>query len=189
VTDTTNQPAEQIDEERRDLIHIAAIATAGAGVAMVAVPVISQMLPASDTKAASALEVDVSKIPLGGEIRVLIGGKPFFIRHRTPAEITAAETVDPAKLPDPQTDDERLVAGPDGTLNPAILVTSGSCTHLGCVPVGPSQGTTGDYGGWYCPCHGSHYDTSGRIRKGPAPKNLSVPDYEYVTASLIKISL
>ena len=132
--------------------------------------------------------MNIAKIPEGGEVRVLIGGKPFFIRHRTEAEIAAAEAVDVDKLPDPQTDNERLVPGPDGNLNPAILVTSGSCTHLGCVPVGPGN-NTGDYGGWYCPCHGSHYDTSGRIRKGPAPKNLEVPTYEYVSASVIKISL
>lgn len=188
MTDTTKPDGEHIDEERRDLIHIAAIATAGAGAAACGVPIVGQMLPASDTKAASSLEVAISKIPVGGEIRVLIGGKPFFIRHRTEAEITAAKAGDEAVLPDPQTDEERLVEMQDGSLNPAILVTSGSCTHLGCVPVGPGN-NTGDYGGWYCPCHGSHYDTSGRIRKGPAPTNLPVPTYEYVSASVIKISL
>ena len=97
--------------------------------------------------------------------------------------------MDVSKLRDPQTDDDRLVPMQDGSLNRPILVTSGSCTHLGCVPVGPAQGNTGDYGGWYCPCHGSHYDTSGRIRKGPAPSNLPVPDYRYVSASVINISL
>ena len=188
MTDTTQNDGDHIDEERRDLIHIAAIATVGAGVGACAVPVVGQMLPASDTKAASSLEVPVDKIPVGGEIRVLIGGKPFFVRRRTDAEIAAAKAGDDENLPDPQTDDERLVPMPDGNLNPAILVTSGSCTHLGCVPVGPGN-NTGDYGGWYCPCHGSHYDTSGRIRKGPAPTNLPVPTYEYVSASVIKISL
>ena len=94
-----------------------------------------------------------------------------------------------ATLRDPETDDARLRPKADGSLNPAILVTSGSCTHLGCVPVGPAQGNTGDFGGWYCPCHGSHYDTSGRIRKGPAPTNLPVPDYNYVSDSVINISL
>ena len=168
MTDTTEHSGEHIDEERRDLIHIAAIATAGAGAAACGVPLIGQMLPASDTKAASSLEVAIDKIPVGGEIRVLIGGKPFFVRHRTAAEIAAADSVDVANLPDPESDADRLVPMQDGNLNPAILVTSGSCTHLGCVPVGPGN-NTGDYGGWYCPCHGSHYDTSGRIRKGPAP--------------------
>ena len=156
---------------------------------MVSYPFIDQMNAASDTKAASSLEVDISKIPVGGEIRVLIGGKPFFVRHRTPEEINAADKTPLSNLPDPQTDADRLMPLPDGSLNPAILVTSGSCTHLGCVPVGPAQGSTGDFGGWYCPCHGSHYDTSGRIRKGPAPSNLAIPDYVYVTPELVKISL
>jgi len=189
VSDSNTTAPEQIDEERRDFIHIATGATAAAGVGLVAYPFIDQMNAAGDTKAASSLEVDISKIPEGGEIRVLIGGKPFFLRHRTAAEIAAAVNTDISKCPDPETDEERLMPLPDGTLNPAILVTSGACTHLGCVPVGPAQGSVGDYGGWYCPCHGSHYDTSGRIRKGPAPTNLPVPDYEYVTASVVKISL
>lgn len=178
-----------IDDDRRNFIHIASGAAAFGGLGLFAWAAVDQWNPAADTKAASALDVDVSKIPQGGEIRVLIGGKPFFIRHRTPAEIAAAESVNVASLKDPQTDDERLRPGLDGTMNPAILVTSGSCTHLGCVPVGPSQGNTGDYGGWYCPCHGSHYDTSGRIRKGPAPKNLPVPDYRYVSPTTINIAL
>lgn len=174
---------------RRDFIHIAAATVAAGGVAAVAWPFVQQLGPAADTRALSSAEVDISKIPEGGEIRVLIGGQPFFVRHRTAAEIASARSVDISRLPDPQTDDERLVAKADGTLNPAILVTSGSCTHLGCVPVGPAQGSVGEFGGWYCPCHGSHYDTSGRIRKGPAPTNLPVPNYEYVSDTLIKISL
>ncbi len=96
---------------------------------------------------------------------------------------------DTQPLRDPATDESRLVKMQDGTYNKKILVTSGLCTHLGCVPVGPAQGSVGEFGGWYCPCHGSHYDTSGRIRKGPAPKNLAVPKYEYVSATMIKISL
>lgn len=189
VSDSNTTAPETIDEERRDFIHIAAGAAAVGGAGLVAYPLVQQMSPAGDTKAASSLEVDVSKVEVGGEIRVLIGGKPFFIRHRTPDEIAAAKNVALSKLPDPQSDEERLMPLPDGNLNPAILVTSGSCTHLGCVPVGPAQGNVGDFGGWYCPCHGSHYDTSGRIRRGPAPANLEVPTYEYVTASVIKISL
>lgn len=177
------------DEDRRNFIHIAAATATLGGVAAFAVAAVNQWQPAADTKAASALDVDISKVPLGGEIRVLIGGKPFFIRHRTPAEIAAARAVDVSSLPDPQTDEERLNPKADGSLNPAILVTSGACTHLGCVPVGPAQGNTGDFGGWYCPCHGSHYDTSGRIRKGPAPLNLPVPAYRYVSDSVINISL
>ena len=121
--------------------------------------------------------------------QVLIGGKPFFIRHRTEAEIASAESVNISTLRDPATDDSRLRPKADGSLNRTMLITSGSCTHLGCVPVGPSQGNTGDFGGWFCPCHGSHYDTSGRIRKGPAPKNLPVPDYRWVSDSVVNISL
>ena len=181
--------AEEVDDDRRNFIHIATGAVAFGGVAMFANAAIQQWQPAADTRAASSLDVDISKIPLGGEIRVLIGGKPFFVRHRTQAEIAAAENVNIATLRDPETDDERLVPALDGQLNRAILVTSGACTHLGCVPVGPAQGNVGDFGGWYCPCHGSHYDTSGRIRKGPAPSNLPVPTYRYVSAGVINISL
>ncbi|MGB2219126.1 MAG: ubiquinol-cytochrome c reductase iron-sulfur subunit [Henriciella sp.] len=189
MSDNHSAALEAVDEERRDFIHIATIAAAAGGAGLVAYPLIDQMNAAGDTKAASSLEVDVSKIPAGGEIRVLIGGKPFFLRHRTENEIAEADNAVLADLRDPETDADRLAPLPDGSLNPAILVTSGSCTHLGCVPVGPAQGNVGDYGGWYCPCHGSHYDTSGRIRKGPAPTNLPIPNYEYVTASVVKISL
>jgi ubiquinol-cytochrome c reductase iron-sulfur subunit len=176
-------------ETRRDFIHIAAATVAAGGVAAVAWPFVQQLAPAADTRAMSSAEVDTSKVPEGGEVRVLIGGMPFFIRHRTAAEIAAANAVDITTLRDPETDDHRLHPMLDGKLNPAMLITSGTCTHLGCVPVGPSQGTVGEFGGWYCPCHGSHYDTSGRIRKGPAPKNLPVPTYEYVSATTVKISL
>ena len=185
----TTQNIEEHGETRRDFIHIAASAAAAGAVGAVVWPFIKQLGPAADTRAASSAEVDLSKVPLGGEIRVLIGGKPFFVRHRTEAEIASAEAVDVSKLRDPQTDDERLVPNPEGQLNRAFLITSGACTHLGCVPVGPAQGNVGEFGGWYCPCHGSHYDTSGRIRKGPAPLNLPVPKYEYLSDTLIKISL
>ena len=187
LSDEQNQHGED-GETRRDFIHIAAGAAFAGGAAAVAWPFIKQLGPAADTRAASSAEVDVSKIPEGGEVRVLIGGLPFFVRHRTAKEIAEAEAVDVAKLTDPETDADRLVPKPNGELNPTILVTSGACTHLGCVPVGPGV-NTGEYGGWYCPCHGSHYDTSGRIRKGPAPLNLPVPKYEYVSDTLIKISL
>ncbi len=176
-------------ETRRDFIHIAAATVAAGGVAAVAWPFVQQLAPAADTRALSSAEVDVSKVPEGGEVRVLIGGLPFFIRHRTEAEIQSARNVDISTLRDKQTDDQRLKPMVDGKLNPKILVTSGVCTHLGCVPVGPSQGTVGEYGGWFCPCHGSQYDTSGRIRKGPAPTNLAIPNYVYVNDTIIKISL
>ena len=184
----TGTAHETVDEDKRDFVHIASGMMALGGAGAVAWMFVDQMNPAADTQAASSLEVDVSKIPEGGEIRVLIGGKPFFIRHRTASEIAAAEATDVSECPDPEEDADRLRPLPDGSFNPSILVTSGSCTHLGCVPVGPGN-DTGDFGGWYCPCHGSHYDTSGRIRKGPAPKNLPVPDYVYVSASVVRISL
>jgi len=189
VSDSQTTHPEAIDEERRDFIHVAAVTTTAVGAGLVGYVFVDQMNAAGDTKAASSLEIDISKIPVGGEIRVLIGGKPFFLRNRTPEEIAAAVNVSLDKLPDPESDADRLRPLPSGELNPAIIVTSGSCTHLGCVPVGPGGGALGDYGGWYCPCHGSHYDTSGRIRKGPAPTNLPVPDYEYVTDTVVKISL
>ncbi|MEE9381486.1 MAG: ubiquinol-cytochrome c reductase iron-sulfur subunit [Hyphomonadaceae bacterium] len=189
MTDTNEHMPDEVDEERRDFIHIAAIAATAGGAAMVAVPLIAQMSPAADTKAASSLDVDVSKVPVGGEIRVLIGGKPFFIRHRTAKEISEAQSVNVESLRDPESDEDRLRPMADGTYRPEILVTSGVCTHLGCVPVGPSQGNVGSFGGWYCPCHGSEYDTSGRIRKGPAPTNLPVPEYKYVSADTVNISL
>lgn len=187
MTDETH--IETVDEERRDFIHIAAGAAVAGGAGALAWPFVAQMLPALDTKAASSLEVPVDGIPPGSEVRVLIGGKPFFIRHRTEAEIAAARAVEVSKLLDKETDEERLRPLPSGELKPEILIVSGSCTHLGCVPVGPGS-NTGEYGGWYCPCHGSHYDTSGRIRKGPAPLNLPVPKYEYNAAgTAVTISL
>lgn len=189
MSDITEHAQESIDEGKRDFVHIASGMMAAGGATMVGWMFVDQMNPAADTQAASSLEVDISKVPEGGEIRILIGGKPFFVRHRTPAEITAAVNTNVADCPDPETDADRLRPLPGGELNPSILVTSGACTHLGCVPVGPAQGNTGDFGGWYCPCHGSHYDTSGRIRKGPAPKNLPVPKYEYVSNAVIRISL
>ena len=176
-------------ETRRDFIHIAAATVAAGGVAAVAWPFVQQLAPAADTRALSSAEVDISKVEEGGEIRVLIGGLPFFIRHRTAEQIARARKDDTAPMVDPATDDSRLRPMQDGKLNPAILVTSGVCTHLGCVPLGPSQGTVGEYGGWFCPCHGSNYDLSGRIRKGPAPQNLPVPNYEYTSPTTIKISL
>lgn len=180
---------EHAGETRRDFIHIAAATVAAGGVAAVAWPFIQQLAPAADTRALSAAEVDVSKVPLGSEIRVLIGGVPFFVRHRTDAEIQEARNVNVSTLRDPATDDSRLRPLPDGKLNPSILVTSAVCTHLGCVPLGPDNGKVGEFGGWYCPCHGSQYDTSGRIRKGPAPANLPIPNYVYETPTMIKISL
>jgi ubiquinol-cytochrome c reductase iron-sulfur subunit len=145
------------------------------GVAAVVWPFIDQMNPAADVLALATTEVDISKIEVGQSITVLWRGHPVFIRRRTPEEIKAAENVNLDDLKDPQPDSERVKKGKEEWL---ILV--GVCTHLGCIPLGQKQGDPrGEFGGWFCPCHGSQYDTSGRIRKGPAPKNLEVPPYAF----------
>lgn len=174
---------EHEEPTRRDFIYIATGAAAFAGAGAIAWPMVMQMGMGADTKAASSIEIDVSKIAEGQQIKALWRGKPVFVRHRTAAEIAEAGKVDIASLPDPQTDEERIRPNIEGTVNRHILVMVGVCTHFGCIPVGE----TGDFGGWYCPCHGSHYDTSGRIRRGPAPKNLEIPEYEYISDSVIKV--
>ncbi len=164
------------DPNRRDFI-ITATATVGAVGAGAAVwPLIDQMNPDASVKALASTEVDVSNIQPGQSITVLWRGKPVFIKRRTNEEIEKARSVDLKKLKHPEKDEERAK-------NPEWLVMLGICTHLGCVPLGDK----GDYNGWFCPCHGSHYDTSGRIRKGPAPTNLEVPKYEFVNSNTIKI--
>lgn len=168
-------------ETRRDFLQLTAAAFGAVGAACVAVPIVGSLNPAQDTLALASIEVDISAIPVGQSKTVMWRGKPVFIKHRTAEQIEEAKDVDLAALPDPETDTER-------TEKPEWLVTVGICTHLGCVPVGQKMSDThGDYGGWFCPCHGSHYDTSGRIRKGPAPKNLQVPPYEFVSDTVIKI--
>jgi len=171
--------AEGGDATRRDFIHIAAgAAAAGAGV-MVAWPLINQMNPAADTLALSTIEFDVGKVQEGQQVVITWQGKPVFVRNRTAAEIAHAKADDHAgDLKEPQTDAERTKPGHEN-----FLVVIGSCTHLGCIPTFGA----GDFGGWFCPCHGSHYDVAGRIRKGPAPKNLVVPEYEYTAGTKIKI--
>jgi ubiquinol-cytochrome c reductase iron-sulfur subunit len=163
---------------RRDFIHIAAGAAAVGAVAAVAWPLIDQMNPASDTLALSSIEVDISKVPLGQQIVVKFQGKPLFIRNRTPAEIAAVRAVPMSELKDPQTDQDRVKAGHDN-----FLICGGNCTHLGCVPTFGG----GKFGGYFCPCHGSQYDASGRIRLGPAPKNLPVPQYAFLTPTRVKV--
>lgn len=174
---------ETVDETKRDFIYIATGAVAAAGVASVAWPLVAQMGKAADTLAAGSVEIDVSKIAEGQQLKVLWRGKPVFIRHRTAKEIAEAEGTDISDCPDPQTDSERLIPDSAGKLRPEMLVMIGVCTHFGCIPVGEA----GDFDGWYCPCHGSHYDTSGRIRKGPAPKNMEIPDYQYISENVIKV--
>ena len=172
------------DPSRRDFIHIAAIAAAAGGVAAIAWPFIDQMNPSTDTLALSSIEYDVAKVPLGQQVTVLYRKQPLFVRHRTPKEIAEAQAVDISTLRDPATDASRVKPGKSEWL---ILI--GVCTHLGCTPLF-NQGDYGQSGGvhgWFCPCHGSIYDTSGRIRKGPAPKNLAVPDYAFLSDTKIKV--
>ena len=166
------------DPSRRDFIHIAAIAAAAGGVAAIAWPLVDQMNPSADTLALSSIEYDVSKVPVGQQVTVLFRKQPLFVRHRTPQEIAAAVQADHLDLRDPATDASRVKPGKSEWL---ILI--GVCTHLGCTPTFGG----GEYHGWFCPCHGSVYDTSGRIRKGPAPKNLAVPDYTFLTDTRIKV--
>jgi ubiquinol-cytochrome c reductase iron-sulfur subunit len=161
---------------RRDMLVIATGAAALVGVGAVAWPLIDQMNPDASTLALATTDVDISKIPVGEIVTVKWQGKPVFIDHRTQQEIDEARAVPLSDLPDPATDQSRVQ-------NPEWLIVVGICTHLGCVPVGHE----GDYGGWFCPCHGSHYDTSGRIRKGPAPLNLSIPPYVFVSDTKIAI--
>lgn len=163
---------------RRDFIHIAAGTAAIGAVAGLTWPLIDQMNPSADTLALSSIEVDYSKVPLGQQIVVKWRGKPLFIRHRTPAEIAAAIADDDAPMRDPATDASRHKAA-----KPEWLVLIGICTHLGCVPTFGG----GDYGGWFCPCHGSHYDTAGRIRKGPAPLNLALPEYVFLSDTRVRV--
>ena len=180
-TKKTTRSQRPEDAGRRDFIVIATNAMFGLGAAAVAWPLIDQMNPAADTLALANIEVDVSKIEEGQSITVKWRGKPVFIRHRTEDEIARASATDIADLRDPESDAVRAE-------KPGYLVLVGVCTHLGCVPLGQKTGEVkGDYDGWFCPCHGSHYDTSGRIRKGPAPTNLEVPPYTFLSDSVIRI--
>jgi len=162
--------------ERRDFLFTASYALGAVGVGVAVWPLIDQMNPDASVKALATTEVDISKIGLGKTITVLWRGKPVFIRKRTQEEISKAQNVKLEELKDPQKDEDRVK-------KPEWLIMTGVCTHLGCVPLGDK----GDFGGWFCPCHGSHYDTSGRIRKGPAPTNLEIPKYEFIDNNTIKI--
>ena len=161
---------------RRDFLFIATGAVGVVGAGSVVWPLISQMSPDASTLALASTEVDISKIEPGAILTVKWRGNPVFIRHRTPKEIQEAEQTPMGDLIDPQTDQSRVQ-------KPEWLVVLGICTHLGCVPVG----NEGNYDGWLCPCHGSQYDTSGRVRHGPAPKNLEVPVYSFLSDTKVKI--
>jgi ubiquinol-cytochrome c reductase iron-sulfur subunit len=168
---------------RRDFINIAAVSAAGIGGVATLVPLISQMAPSKDVLAESTTELDISAIEPGMAVKAVFRKQPVFVRNLTPQEIEAANAVDPGSLRDPQTLAERTKEGHGN-----ILVTMGVCTHLGCVPLGAAEGENrGEFGGYFCPCHGSHYDTAGRIRKGPAPANLEVPDYAFTSDTTIVI--
>ena len=179
--DTAGTPGRADGETRRDFLVLTASAFGIAGAAAFTWPLIDSMNPSAEVLALASTEVDLSAIEPGQSITVKWRGKPVFIRHRTEQEIAAANAVAPSDLPDPQPDDKRVQ-------KPDWLVVVGVCTHLGCVPLGQKAGQPrGDYGGWFCPCHGSHYDTSGRVRKGPAPNNLPVPDYTFLSDTSILI--
>ncbi len=166
------------DEGRRKLLTTTAYGAAGIGAACAILPFVDSMNPAKDVAALASTEVDISNIKMGEAKKVMWRGKPVSIRRRTKAEIEEAQAVDLAELRDPQKDSDRVKVGKE-----EWLVTIEICTHLGCIPIVGQ----GEYKGWFCPCHGSQYDTSARIRKGPAPKNLEIPPYEFVSDTKIKI--
>ncbi len=188
--------AEHAEVNRRDFLYIATGAVGAVGVALTAWPFIYQMNPDASVLALASIEVDLAPIAEGQEIKIMWRGNPVFIRHRSAAEIEEAKNVAIADLKDPQarnanvkdgdpaTDENRVVGGKED-----FLVMMAVCTHLGCVPLGNAgdYAVEGKHGGWFCPCHGSHYDTAGRIRKGPAPQNLPVPPYAYVSDTKIRI--
>lgn len=168
---------------RRDFMMLSAAGLGAVGAASVAWPFINSMNPSADVLALASVEVDLSPIQPGQTIKVKWRGVPVFIRHRTPEDIAESKKVALSDLPDPETDEQRVKQGHE-----QWLVMVGVCTHLGCIPLsGAGEYGGANQGGWFCPCHGSHYDTAGRIRKGPAPKNLPVPEYAFLSDNRIKI--
>lgn len=178
---------------RRDFIHLLSGSVAAVGAAGFVWPLVQQMNPDASVLALSSTEIDLADIPVGSAIKVIWQKKPVFIRHRTPEEISEAEATNLAEITDSSARNENLSGSPDAIdenrrMRPEWMIVVGVCTHLGCIPLGTDDGDTrGDFNGWFCPCHGSHYDISGRIRKGPAPENLLVPPYEFLTDTKIKI--
>lgn len=170
-------PGTADDGTRREFVHVASGTFGVFAVGAACWPLVDQMNPSADVEALASIDVDLADLPEGESRTVVWRGKPLFIRHRTADEIASAEADDAADLPDPEADAERVQ-------DPRYLVMVGVCTHLGCIPLGGAQG---EYGGWFCPCHGSHYDTSGRIRKGPAPRNLAVPPYRFLDPTTIRV--
>ena len=185
VTDSESQENDSSphEETRRDFLMISTVSVGAIGAGLAAWPFIDLMNPSKDVLALASTEIDLSGIEEGQSITAMWRGKPIFIRRRTNREITDAQTVKLSDLKDPETDDQRVKKG-----KPQWLVMVGICTHLGCIPMGNKSGQTrGEYNGWFCPCHGSHYDTSGRIRKGPAPKNFPIPPYKFLSDNTILI--
>ncbi len=182
------------DPQRRDILAVAATAFSAVGAASLIWPFVHQMNPDAGAKALASTEVDLSPIAEGQAITVMWRGKPVFIRNRTAEEIKAANEVKIDELPDPISRNENNPGTPATDVNRTLeghekwLVMVGICTHLGCIPKGQALADSkGDFGGWFCPCHGSHYDTAGRIRKGPAPRNFDVPPYKFVSDTKIII--
>ncbi len=179
------------EPSRRDFLYIATGAAGAVGAAAVAWPFIDQMRPDASTLAQSSVEVDIGSLGEGASMVVKFRGKPVFIRNRTADEIKAAKETQISDLKDPAARNANLPADAQATdedrvadkTKENILVMVGVCTHLGCIPLGQQ----GDFGGWFCPCHGSHYDTAGRIRKGPAPENLAVPPVAFLSDTKIRI--
>ena len=180
-TTQNDKLSKEKESSRRDFLYVSTAAVGAVGGAFATWPLIDQMNPAADTLALSTTEVNLEAIEEGQSITVVWRGKPVFIRHRSPAEIEAAKKDDNTTMIHQETDASRVK-------KEKWLVMVGVCTHLGCIPLGQKGSEEkGEYGGWFCPCHGSHYDTSGRIRKGPAPKNLEVPEYAFIEENIIKI--
>jgi ubiquinol-cytochrome c reductase iron-sulfur subunit len=182
-----NPDAAHIDEgsgvRRRDFINIAAVSMLGVGAGVVTIPLVSQMNPSADVLAEATTELDLASIAEGQAIKAVFRKQPLFVRHLTAKEIAAANAVPVSSLRDPQTLADRTKAG-----KTQWLITMGVCTHLGCVPLGAAEGESkGEFGGYFCPCHGSAYDTAGRVRKGPAPKNLMVPDYAFRSDTTVEV--
>lgn len=203
MTDVNSTPETGQEPSRRDFIYIAAIGATAVGGAFTLWPFIDQMNPAADTLAQATTEINITELSPGSEMTVMFRSLPHFVRMRTPEQIEAARSTEMSDLPDrdarnvniesgaPATDENRSAltaaldegVSVDESVRAALLVSSASCTHLGCVPTSEA----GDYDAWFCPCHGSHYDTSGRIRRGPAPENLPIPPMTFISATTLRL--
>ena len=190
---STTAPKTSSDSTRRDFLYIATGAVAAVGAAAAAWPFIDQMNPAASVLALASIEADISAVQPGQQVVLKWRGHPLFVRRRTPKEIAEARAVPVSELPDPLARNANLPENAPATdqnreIKPEWLILVGVCTHLGCTPtVSTPQAPQGEYGGWLCHCHGSQYDTAGRIRKGPAPQNLAVPPYSFLSDTRIKV--